>query len=72
MKLLVTQAGKRELEGHWVGLKVIGQDMTHTSSFPLARDGHMNPPNHRELNNANVYGLTRGCQASITGSYCSC
>lgn len=44
---LVTQAGKRELEGHWVGLRVIGQDMTHTFPFPLARDGHMNPPNHR-------------------------
>lgn len=45
--ILVTQAGKRELEGHWVGLRVIGQDMTHTFPFPLARDGHMNPPNHR-------------------------
>lgn len=58
MMLLVTQAGKRELEGHWVGLKSIDQDMTHTFSFPLARDGHMNPPNHRELNNVYVYGLT--------------
>ena len=63
------QAGKRELEGHWVGLKGTDQDMTHTFSFPLARDGHMNAPNHRELNNVYVYELTHGCQASITSGY---